>query len=228
MPANPPVPDDIITPAQAPDSVLYVLMITADKVEDLEFFYPFYRLVEEGVRVDVATPSGGAFKGKNGYELKETLKIDGLNPDAYHLLIIPGGKAPEELKKCEAAVDFVRVFASQGKTIAAICHGPQLLAAAGVIEGATLSGYPEIRSEIEAAGAAYAAKDALVSGQFITGRWPADLPAFTKAVMEQLKVQAGELAPVPKPEINTVDTSPLADADAVAEQMKASFQTRAS
>lgn len=228
MPANPPVPDDIITPAQAPDSVLYVLMITADKVEDLEFFYPFYRLVEEGVRVDVATPSGGAFKGKNGYELKETLKIDGLNPDAYHLLIIPGGKAPEELKKSEATVDFVRVFASQGKTIAAICHGPQLLAAAGVIEGATLSGYPEIRSEIEAAGAAYAASPALVSGQFITGRWPADLPAFTKAVMEQLKVQAGELAPVPKPEINTGDTSPLADADAVAEQMKASFQTSAS
>jgi len=228
MSTNPPIPDDIITPPQAPDSVQYVLMITADKVEDLEFFYPYYRLVEEGVRVDVATPNGGAFKGKNGYELKETLKIEGLNPDAYHMLIIPGGKAPEELKKSEAAIDFVRVFASQGKTIAAICHGPQLLATAGVIEGATLSGYPEIRGEIEAAGAAYAAKDALVSGQFITGRWPADLPAFTKAVMDQLKVQAGELTLVPKPVIDSDDSSPLANADAVAEQMKSSFQSSAS
>ncbi|HYD19666.1 MAG TPA: type 1 glutamine amidotransferase domain-containing protein [Patescibacteria group bacterium] len=226
MTTQPPIPDDIITPSQAPDSVQYVLIITADKVEDLEFFYPYYRLVEENIRVDVATPNGGAFKGKNGYELKETLKLEGLNPDAYDLLLIPGGKAPEELRKNEAVVDFVRVFAATGKPIAAICHGPQLLATAGVIGGATLSGYPEIRGEIEAAGAAYAGKDALVDGQFITGRWPADLPAFTKAIMDQLKLKAGELVPVPKPEINsTDDVSPLANADYVAEHMKESFQS---
>lgn len=221
------IPADIITAPQAPDSGLYVIMLTADKVEDLEFFYPYYRLVEEGIRVDVATPDGGAFKGKNGYELKETLKIEGLSPEAYHMLIIPGGKAPEALKSSPAAIDFVRVFSATGKPIAAICHGPQLLAAASVIKGETLSGYPEIKNEIEAAGASYAAAPALQSGKFITGRWPADLPAFTKAVMDQLKVQAGELAPVPKPEINSEDASPLQNADAVAEHMKQSFQVNA-
>jgi protease I len=204
-----------------------VLMLTADKAEDLEFFYPYYRLIEEGIRVDVATPSGGAFTGKNGYGLKDTLKIESLSPSAYHMLIIPGGKAPEALKNSPAAIDFVRVFATTKKPIAAICHGPQLLAAAGVIKGETLSGYPEIRNEIEAAGASYAAAPALQSDLFITARWPADLPAFTKAVIDQLKLQVGQLTPVPKPEINSEEASPLQNADVVAEHMKQSFQVNA-
>ncbi len=156
-----------------------VLILTADKTEDLEFFYPYYRFIEAGYKVDVVTPDGGEFKGKQGLGLHETGKIKDVKPEAYMMLYIPGGKAPAELKKNEDAIDLVRIFAAAQKPIAAICHGPQLLAAARVIEGRKIAAWPEVRDEVEAAGAAYANEETVIDGQFITARWPGDLPRTT-------------------------------------------------
>src|ERR1700733_13658166 len=94
-----------------------VVIITADNTEDIEFFYPYYRLTEEGYTVDVVTPKGGRFEGKHGLGLKNTKAIKDVTPQDYALLYIPGGKAPEELRKNEEVLDFVKAFAAQHKPI---------------------------------------------------------------------------------------------------------------
>src|SRR5580693_6901534 len=85
-----------------------VIIITADNTEDLEFFYPYYRLTEEGYTVDVVTPKGGKFEAKHGLGLKNTKAIKDVTPQDYALLYIPGGKAPEELRKNKDALNFVK------------------------------------------------------------------------------------------------------------------------
>src|SRR5262245_4591882 len=95
-----------------------VIILTADQTEDTEFFYPYYRLTEAGYDVDVATPDGGAFEAKHGLGLQNTKSIDEVSPEDYALLYIPGGKAPQTLRKNEKVLMFVKAFARTGKPIA--------------------------------------------------------------------------------------------------------------
>ena len=104
-----------------------VIIITGNKAEDTEFFYPYYRLVEEGYTVDVVTEDGKDFECKHGLGLKDTKSIEHVRPEDYALLYIPGGKAPAELRKNEKVIEFVKAFAKSNKPIAAICHGAQVL-----------------------------------------------------------------------------------------------------
>ncbi len=168
-----------------------VLIITADDTQDLEFFYPYYRLSEEGYAVDVATPDGGSFKGKMGMGLKQTKSIDQVSPADYALLYLPGGKAPASLRKNDAVVNFVKHFASSGKPIAAICHGPQLLVTADLVRGKKISAYPEVAKEIEAAGGRYSDEALAIDGQFITARVPGDLHRHLCGVINTLQGKAG-------------------------------------
>lgn len=182
------IPDDIF--ASRPQSFPQtgrIAILTTDGTEDQEFFYPYYRFLEEGYAVDVLTPKGKDFKGKNGTGLEETLRIDAANPAEYDLLYIPGGKAPAKLKKEDHAVGFVKAFCASGKPVAAICHGPQLLAEADVIAGCAIAAWPECEEEVKDAGGRFQNAECVKDGQFITGRWPADMPAQMKAVMEVLK-----------------------------------------
>lgn len=164
-----------------------VIIITADNTEDTEFFYPYYRLTEAGYTVDVATPKGGEFKGKHGLGLKQTKRIDDVNPADYVLLYIPGGKAPEALRKNDAVLRFVKSFATSGKPIAAICHGPQVLVSADVIRGKQLAAWPEVREEIEKAGGKFVDEALVEDGQFITARKPGDLPRHLFGVLQYLE-----------------------------------------
>jgi protease I len=168
-----------------------ILMITADGTEDLEFFYPYYRFIEAGFRVDVVTPGGGAFKGKQGLGLKQTLKISEVVAENYEMLYIPGGKAPTALKEDDDAIELTRQFVTQDKPIAAVCHGPQLLAAADIIEGLKIAAWPEVEEEVREAGASYINQETVVDGRFITARWPGDLPAHMKATLEILNKGRG-------------------------------------
>lgn len=163
-----------------------ILIITADKTEDIEFFYPYYRFIEAGFKVDVATPKGGAFKGKQGLGLEDSMKISSANVADYELLYIPGGKAPAELRKNEEALILTQQFVMQEKPVAAICHGPQILAAADVIKGRKIAAWPEVEPEIQSAGATYLNQETIVDGPFITARWPGDLPAHLLRVLDVL------------------------------------------
>ncbi len=163
-----------------------IAIITGDQVEDLELFYPYYRFNEEGYEVDVITLEGGAFEGKKGIGLKESKSIDQVNFKDYELLYLPGGKAPEKLQKDDRVLKFVRDFASSGKIIAAICHGPAILAAADLIKNKKISAWPGIKDEIEKAGAIYMDEALKEDGQFITARKPGDLHRHLFGVLDCL------------------------------------------
>lgn len=168
------------------DHFAKVLILTADKTEDLEFFYPYYRFLEEGLDVTVTTPNGGAFEGKKGLGLKETVRLANIEASDFDLLFIPGGKAPEALKNNADAISLVQDFVKNNKPVAAICHGPQMLAAADVIRNRRIAAWPECQKEVEEAGASYVNQECVQDGLFISGRWPADLPAFTHAVISMI------------------------------------------
>lgn len=188
------LPKDTYKPQVNGNAAHAILMMTADKTEDLEFFYPYYRFIEAGFRVDVATPKGGEFKGKQGLGLKDSMKITAVDAQDYELLYIPGGKAPAELKKDDNAIALAKQFVSEGKPIAAVCHGPQVLAAADLIQGRKIAAWPEVEEEVEEAGASYVNEETVVDGPFITARWPADLPAHLKqtlALLGKTKKSAG-------------------------------------
>lgn len=186
------IPDDIyIARPNEPRQPTKIAMLTTDGTEDQEFFYPYYRFLEAGYQVDVLTPDGKDFKGKNGAGLKTTIKVTDARPQDYALLYIPGGKAPAKLKKEDAAVEFVRSFCGTGRPVGAICHGPQLLAEANVIDGFKIAAWPECEDEVTKAGAVFRNEACVADGPFITGRWPADLPAQVGKIMEMLQSGAG-------------------------------------
>jgi len=181
------IPEDTYTPLSQPrNNGRAILILTADDTQDLEFFYPYYRFIEEGYRVDVVTPKGGKFKGKMGMGLPNTKAITNVIVDDYDLLYIPGGKAPATLKKNEDAISLAQRFVANGKPVAAICHGPQVLAAADVIDGRNIAAWPEVEDEVRDAGANYIDEPTVVDGQFITSRWPADLPAHLSHTLQIL------------------------------------------
>lgn len=186
------IPDDIMVAPQQEMGEKSILIMTADKTEDLEFFYPYYRFIEEGYNVDIATPQGDPFKGKMGYSFKDTKKIADVVTTDYDLLYIPGGKAPADLMKNEDALNLTQEFVLDGKPVAALCHGAQVLAAAKVISGVTVTAWPEVAEEIKQAGGAYVNETTVVDGLFITGRWPADLPSFMSRTLEVLRSETPE------------------------------------
>jgi protease I len=163
-----------------------VMILTANNTQDLEFFYPYYRLTEEGYEVDVVTPEGGKFAGKYGLGLNVTKNIKEVRPQDYELLYIPGGKAPEELRRNDDVLKFVEAFAVLGKPIAAICHGPQVLVTAGLLHGRQIAAWPAVAQEIIDAGGTFVDEALVEDGQFITARRPGDLPRHLYGVLQYL------------------------------------------
>ena len=185
---NPLIPEDTYTPSSHNrTNGRSIVMLTADNTQDLEFFYPYYRFIEDGYTVDVATPKGGELKCKFGMGIKHTLPITSIKAEDYCLLYIPGGKAPAALKEMPEALALTKKFAATGRPIAAICHGPQILASAGLIKGRSIAAWPEVEKEVQAAGATYVNEPTVIDGQFITARMPADLPCHLAHTLQVLR-----------------------------------------
>ncbi|GAA2972790.1 type 1 glutamine amidotransferase domain-containing protein [Streptomyces enissocaesilis] len=163
-----------------------IAVLTADKVEDVEFFYPYYRFVEAGYDVDVITSSGGELTAYRGMSLQETTALADVDPADYLMLYVPGGLAPTELRENPAALDFVRAFALADKPVGLVCHGPQMLVSAGLAEGRRLTSWYEVSSEIEAAGGIWVDEPVVQDGSFFTARKPGDLPAEMHKIMVHL------------------------------------------
>jgi len=170
-----------------------ILMITGDFTEDYETMVPFQLLLTLGHRVDAVCPGKAAgesvktaihdFEGdqtyseKPGHNFTLNASFAGLDPADYDALVIPGGRAPEYLRLDTAVLDMVRHFFETDKPVAAICHGAQLLAAAGVLDGRACSAYPACAPEVTAAGGKYAdieVTEAHTDGNLVTApAWPA-------------------------------------------------------
>ena len=163
------------------------LIISADDFEDSELLVPYYRLREAGIDAVVASPAGGTIRGKHGYEVKTDTDLAGIDPDGYALLVLPGGKAPEAVRKEPAALEICRSFFTRGKPVAAICHGPQTLISAGLLTGKRATCYRTVADEMKEAGALYEDAPVVVDGNLVTSRQPADLPDFMREMMKLLE-----------------------------------------
>ncbi len=164
-----------------------VLFLLGEGFEDLEFFYPYYRLIEEGFKVTVAGRSRTKISGKRGYSFEPNLTFKEVEPEKYDALVIPGGKSPANIRNDPEVQRIVRHFAEKSKPIAAICHGPQVLISAGVVKGKKLTAWFEVSKEIIEAGGEYVNAEVYVEGNLITSRHPGDLPYFTRELIKILK-----------------------------------------
>ncbi|MHB1215243.1 MAG: type 1 glutamine amidotransferase domain-containing protein [Thiobacillus sp.] len=159
------------------------LIISADHFEDSELMFPYYRLREEGLEVDVASISRGKIHGKHGYEVLVDKALRDVDPKAYDLLVLPGGKAPATLRKEAAAIAIAEDFMRNNKPVAAICHGPQILISASVLQGRRATCYHSVADELKQAGALYEDQAVVVDGNLVTSRQPDDLPDFMREML---------------------------------------------
>jgi protease I len=164
-----------------------VLMFVDDGYEDLEFWYPRLRLTEEGAVVDVAAAERKAYHGKYGYPAHADLTYVDADTSAYDALVIPGGYAPDRIRRSRTALAVVRELMRAHKVIGAICHGPQVLISAGVLRGVRATGFASIADDIINAGAEYVDAEVVSDGGLITSRTPEDLPAFCRALIRALE-----------------------------------------
>jgi protease I len=162
------------------------LIVSADHFEDSELLFPFYRLQEAGLAVDVASISRGKIRGKHGYEVVADKALEEVDPQAYDLLVLPGGKAPATLRKEAAAIAIAQDFMRSDKPVAAICHGPQILISAGALVGRRATCNRSVAEELKQAGTLYEDQEVVVDGKLVTSRQPADLPAFMREMVRLL------------------------------------------
>lgn len=163
-----------------------VVIFVEDFVEEIELLYPKYRLIEEGADVKVAGPEVRVFKGKNGYPIKADISFEQVNVNDYDALVIPGGYAPDRIRRSKKALELTRKFYESGKVIAFICHAGWVPISAGILRGKKVTGFFSIKDDLVNAGAEYVDSEVVVDGNLISSRTPDDLPAFCKAIISAL------------------------------------------
>lgn len=153
-----------------------------------EFWYPYYRLKEAGCEV-VVMGSGSAktYTGKPGTEVMVDVDAEQVSASGYDGIVIPGGYAPDIMRRYPKMVQLVKDFFESGKLVAAICHAGWMLASAGILKGKTVTSFFAIKDDLVHAGANWVDQDVVVDGNMVTSRKPDDLPAFMRAIIEALK-----------------------------------------
>jgi protease I len=181
-----------------------VLVMTGDAAESLEVMYPYQRLLEEGYEVDIAAPTKkklqfvvhdfvdgfDTYTEKPGYTWPADVAFADVDPSDYVAVVIPGGRAPEYIRNDADAQRIVRHFADGDAPMAALCHGPLLLGAAGVLNDRRSAAYPALEPDIRYSGAEFVDGPNVVDGSLVTGRaWP-DHPEWFRTFLELLRKAA--------------------------------------
>ncbi len=162
-----------------------IAVLVEQKYEDLELWYPYYRVQEAGADVFLVGPEAGAAYGsKHGYPARADLPIADAHADHFDGIVVPGGFSPDYMRRNPAFRQLVRDAVHAGKPVAAICHGPWMLCSAKVLEGRRATSFYSIREDMENAGADWVDEEVVVDGPVITSRTPADLVPFTVAFLE--------------------------------------------
>lgn len=163
-----------------------VAVLVADLYQELEFWYPYLRLVEEGAEVVAVGPEAKEYKSKLGYPAKADLAAAMARAEDFDAVIIPGGYAPDYMRRSKELVAFVRKMAESGKVVAAICHGGWMLASADVVRGKRVTSFFSIRDDLEHAGATWVDEPVVRDWNLITSRVPSDLPTFLREIISAL------------------------------------------
>jgi protease I len=168
-----------------------IAILATDGFEQVELTEPRKALDEAGAKTIVVSPKDGEIKGWKHIDWGDKVKVDqslaDANPNDFDALVLPGGVInPDHLRMDPAAVNFVKQFVSSGKTVAAICHGPWTLLEAGALKGKKVTSWPSLKTDLKNAGADWIDQEVVTDGQFIFSRKPDDIPAFSKAIIEQV------------------------------------------
>jgi protease I len=163
-----------------------VAVLVDQQYQEMEVWYPVYRLREAGVRATIVGPALGTYPSKCGYPCAAELAIGDARAEDFDAVIVPGGWAPDFLRRSKAVNAFVAELNRQGKLVAAICHGGWVLCSAKMLEGRKATSFSAIADDMIHAGAEWVDAETVVDGNLITARKPDDLPAFLKAILEAL------------------------------------------
>lgn len=167
-----------------------IAILVLDTYQDLEVWYPYYRFKEEGAEVClVGAEKGKEYKGKYGYPAIAEKGINTVLAKDFDAVLIPGGFAPDYMRRIPAMVEFVRDMYDSGKIVAAICHGVWMLASADILKGKRVTSFFAIKDDIKNAGAEWVDEEVVKDGNIITSRKPEDLPFFCKKIIEALNMQ---------------------------------------
>ncbi len=164
-----------------------VCILCAEQFQDMEVMYPLLRLMEAGHGVTVAGMGEKEYKGKYGYPVATDTVIAAIDPDDFDAFIVPGGWAPDFLRRTPDAARLIARADEKGKLIGAICHAGWVLASAKILKERRLTSFFAIRDDLEHAGATWTDEAVVVDGNLITARNPFDLPEFMKAILHWLK-----------------------------------------
>ena len=164
-----------------------VMLLVEEMYNEFEFWYPFYRLKEAGADVVVVgSGSSMVYKSKVGVPCTVDANADEVSASEFDGVIIPGGYAPDHMRRYPAMVTLVKDLFEAGKVVAAICHAGWMLASADILKGRTVTSFFAIKDDLVHAGAEWVDQEVVVDGKLITSRKPDDLPAFMRAVLAEL------------------------------------------
>jgi protease I len=171
------------------------IILAEDLYEDLELWYPLLRLRGAGVEMQVVgTGSADVYKSKHGYPVQVDMSADSISSSEVDVVVIPGGYAPDRMRRYPEVVQLVRESFQKGKLVAAICHGGWLLASAGILKDRQVTSFFAIKDDLVNAGASWVDERVVQDENLITSRTPSDLPAFTDAIIAALAgVEPGDL-----------------------------------
>jgi protease I len=163
-----------------------IAILLAEGVEDLEFYVPMMRLQEEGAEVIPAAIDLKPIRGKNGLEIIPTTRIESLHSDDLFAVVVPGGWAPDKLRRYESVTRLIQEMNAAGKTVAIICHGGLVAISAGIVRGRKATGSLGIKDDLVNAGAVWVDAPAFRDGNLVWGRIVADIPAFCRELIASL------------------------------------------
>ena len=164
-----------------------IAILVEDSYEDLELWYPYYRLLEEGADVKLIGPAAKAYQSKHGYPAEADLSAEEAKAGDFQGIIVPGGYAPDKLRRYPKILDLVREVFEKGGIVASICHGPWVLISANIMKGKKTTGVISLKDDLVNAGAIYLDKEVVIDNNLITSRTPKDLPAFLPAIIAALQ-----------------------------------------
>ncbi len=163
------------------------MLLAADDFEDMELLYPLYRLIEENVAVTVAGLDDRPVTGKKGHgPVPVDTTVDRVAAGDFDALVIPGGYAPDKLRRSQTVLDLVRAFDTAGKPVAFICHAGWVPISAKIVKGRRATSVAAIRDDMENAGVDWVDEATVVDGNLISARTPADLGPWMKALLAAL------------------------------------------
>jgi protease I len=164
-----------------------IAILAENMYQEMELWVPYYRLREEGAEVKIVGAGGAqSYTSKHGYPVTVDVQAQSTTAVEFDAVVVPGGYAPDMMRRHEAMVRLVREAAQQGKVVAAICHAGWMLVSAGIVKGKKATSFSSIKDDLVAAGANWVDAEVVVDGTLITSRKPDDLPAFCREIITAL------------------------------------------